>query len=105
MQRVRKSVELVFVSLLFVMGNCTFVHGKSARGALAVTAQVQTSAMWVQEADGHWKLVVANAVDPATTFVGVHRKKDSHSGLSRANAAAAAKTLSKTQNSVSHGGS
>lgn len=100
----RKSVELV-VLLLLVMGNCKLAGAESSRGTLAVTAQVQTSAMWVQQADGKWSLIVANAADPATMFTAGDRGKESHRGQSRASAARAAKNASKTQHSVSQGGS
>ena len=105
MQLVRKSVKLVFLLLLIVMGTCTFACAKSSRGTLTVTAQVQTSAMWVQEADGNWRLVVANAADPAATFAVTNRRSKSAPTRAERNAAPATKSVSKTQNSVSHGGS
>ncbi len=105
MQFVRKSVALVFLLLLLVMGNCTFAHAKASGGTLTVTAQIQTSAMWVQGADGKWTLIVANAADPATTFVAADGRAKKTSARSERNAAPATKSVSKTQNSVSHGGS
>lgn len=80
-------------------------HAKSASGTLTVTAQVQTSAMWVQETDGKWKLVVANAADPLTTFVAADRKAKPSSARAERKSAPATKTVSTKQDSVSHGGS
>lgn len=92
--------------MLLFMGNCTVSQAKSARGTLAVTALVQTSAMWVQGSDGTWTLVVANAADPANTFVGEHRARESHRGGSESKHedVAAANTTSQSKNPVSHGG-
>jgi hypothetical protein len=64
----RKLVGLVFL-LLFVMGNCALMLAQSSRGALAVTAYVQTSATWIRGWDGKWTLIIANAPDPASTFL------------------------------------
>ena len=87
------------------MGNCKLALANSSTGTLTVTAQVQTSAMWVQEADGKWKLVVANAADPAITFIGGDRRKKSAQDSQERKSAPVSKTVSSTQDSVSHGGS
>jgi hypothetical protein len=91
--------------MLLFMGNCTVAQSKSSRGTLAVTARVQTSAMWVQGSDGNWMLVVANAADPATTFVAGHRPEESHRGSqSKHEDVATSNSTSESKNSVSHGG-
>lgn len=80
-------------------------HAKSASGTLTVTAQVQTSAMWVQETDGKWKLVVANAADPVTTFVAGGRRQNSAQVRPERKSVPTIKAASSKKDSVSHGGS
>lgn len=55
------------VVLLVLLGSTCLAHGQ-AKGTLSVSAIVQTSAAWMQGADGNWTLVVANAPDSLTTF-------------------------------------
>lgn len=102
---VRKSVELGFLLLLFAIGNCTLARAASSRGTLVVTARVQTSAMWVQDSNGKWTLVVANAADPASTFVGRPNGKKSHTAEARPKAAPVMNAVTKVEKPVSQGGS
>jgi len=55
------------VILLMLLGSTFLAHGQ-AKGTLSVSAVVQTSAAWIQGADGNWTLIVANAPDSLNTF-------------------------------------
>jgi hypothetical protein len=57
----------IAVALLMLLGSTYLAHGQ-AKGTLSVSAIVQTSAAWMQGADGNWTLIVANAPDSLTTF-------------------------------------
>jgi hypothetical protein len=68
------------LSLLFALSIPAL--GQSARGTLTLNAVVETSATWIQGADGKWTMVVANAPDSLSTFfpqasAGHVRKNDS----------------------------
>src|SRR3954463_9723044 len=54
--------------LLLILLSGTVSAWGEAKGTLAVTAVVQTSATWVQGTDGRWTLIVANAPDSLSTF-------------------------------------
>ena len=64
MQRFTARIAVV---LLMLLGSTLLAHGQ-AKGTLSVSAVVQTSAAWLQGADGNWTLVVANAPDSLSTF-------------------------------------
>lgn len=55
------------IVVLMLLGSTFLAHGQ-AKGTLSVSAVVQTSAAWIQGADGTWTLVVANAPDSLNTF-------------------------------------
>src|ERR1700739_512997 len=63
----RRTTARTFWLSLILLGGAISAWGQS-KGALSVTAVVQTSAAWVQGSDGRWTLIVANAPDSLSTF-------------------------------------
>ncbi|HET9281251.1 MAG TPA: hypothetical protein VFR24_04750 [Candidatus Angelobacter sp.] len=63
----QRFITRIAVVLLTILGSTLLAHGQ-VKGTLSVSAVVQTSAAWIQGADGNWTLIVANAPDSSTTF-------------------------------------
>lgn len=62
----RTTARTLWLLLILVSG--AFSAWGQSKGTLSVTAVVQTSAAWVQDTDGRWTLIVANAPDSLSTF-------------------------------------
>lgn len=63
----QRTAARTFWLFLILLSGAISTWGQS-KGALSVTAVVQSSATWAQGADGRWVLIVANAPDSLSTF-------------------------------------
>lgn len=66
-ERMQRTTARRFWLLLLLLDGAFSAYGQS-KGTLSVTAVVQTSATWVQDTEGKWTLIVANAPDTLSTF-------------------------------------
>jgi hypothetical protein len=72
---------ILLISAACFLGANGFAAQGQARGELQVTAVVQSSATWVQGANGVWSFVLANAPGTSNTVSALQQYKKANSSV------------------------